>query len=84
MLFRSNKVRILVVIVSSPYSFAFLLLSFYLIAIIASSLNDLVNDSFVDINDFDLDNKGANIVPLVNAASLETIKEEDGLKYSPK
>ena len=50
----------------------------------ASSLNNLVNNSFIDINNFNLDDKRANIVPLVNAAFLETIKEEDGLKYSPK
>jgi hypothetical protein len=69
---------------------------FYLIVIITTSLDNNYN-SFININNFNLDKKGANIkclkdnninlIILLSNTSLETIlkeDKEDRLEYSPK
>jgi hypothetical protein len=91
-------VRILVVLVLPEYYFFLLLLSLYLVVIIDNSefINDN-SDSFVDIDEFDLDDEGADIkepndnngdptIPLSNIGGtpLDTIDEEDkGPIFSP-
>jgi hypothetical protein len=84
-------VRILVVLVFLEYYLFILLLSLYLAIIIDDSefINDN-SDSFIDINEFDLDDDGADIkepnnnnkdptIPLSNieGTPLNTIDEED-------
>jgi hypothetical protein len=72
--------------VATSFSYFFLLLSFYLTVIIATPF-DNSDDSFVDIDDFDLEDEGANVreldnnntnltLPLLNTP-LETIEEEE-------
>jgi hypothetical protein len=87
-------VRILIVIVLLYSLIIFLLLFFYLIVIITTPFNNNNNNSFININDFNLNNKGANIKELDNNninlillllnTSFKTIKEEDKEDNRPK
>jgi hypothetical protein len=83
--------------ITISFSYFFYLLSFYLTIIIATPFNNNNNNnnnSFININNFDLEDKGADVkelndyntdlILLLLDTPLETIKEEDKEDNRPK